>query len=226
MILHLVTDRRRLAPDAEEPARVSCLLAQANHAVAAGIDVIQLREPDLEAAALSRLAAQLLARLAGSSTRLVISERLDVALAVGAHGVHLRASSMPAARVRQLTPPGFLVGRSVHSVGEVRDAGPVDYLIAGSVWLTPAKPADHPVLGIAGLKEIVAVANVPVLAIGGVVPARVTELRTAGASGVAAIEAWMGGAPIASCRAAALRATAHAFRHPGGADTMGRSVPS
>ena len=213
MILHLVTDRRRLAPDGDEPARVSCLLAQVHHAVAAGIDVIQLREPDLEAAALTRLARQVLARIAGSSTRLVVNERLDVALAVGAHGVHLRASSMPAARVRQLTPPGFLVGRSVHSIDEARDAGPVDYVIAGSVWLTSAKPADHPVLGIAGLAEIVGVATVPVLAIGGVVPARVPELRQAGASGVAAIEAWMGPAVDRGCRAAALRDTAHAFRH-------------
>jgi thiamine-phosphate pyrophosphorylase len=222
MMLHLVTERHRLAGAAEGEARVSCLLEQIRHAAAAGLDVVQLRELDLDSAPLRALAAAALEALAGSRTRLVINERLDVALAVGAHGVHLRSSSMAAERVRQLAPPGFLVGRSVHSVDEAQAAGPVDYLIAGSVWLTAAKPAGHPAIGLPGLGRIVAAATVPVLAIGGVQPARAAEIGASGAAGVAAIEAWM--APAAGgCRAVQLQHTADAFRRAFDAGNMGRS---
>lgn len=224
MMLHLVTDRRRLASWAAERDCASCLVEQVAGAAAAGVDVVQLREPDLDGASLRRLAAALLDALAGCSTRLVINERLDVALAVGAHGVHLRSTSMAAERIRRVVPAGFLVGRSVHSVAEARAAGPVDYLIAGSVWRTAAKPADHPVIGLAGLSAIVATATVPVIGIGGVVPSNAREVVRAGASGVAAIEAWMGPPSHGRCRAVALHDTADAFRAAGEAGNMGGTV--
>jgi thiamine-phosphate pyrophosphorylase len=221
MTLHLITDRRRLAPAGDERARAGCLKTQVGHAVAAGVDIIQLREPDLEAAALRVLAADLLALLAGSPTRLVVNDRLDVALAAGAHGVHLRSTSMPASRIRAVVPDGFLVGRSVHSVDEASSAGPVDYVIAGSVWMTTAKPAGHTTIGLAGLSAIVATATVPVVAIGGVLPSNAGAVLQAGASGIAAIAAWMGATDARGCRAAALHDTAHAFRTASDADNMG-----
>ena len=116
----LVTDRRRLLAvgradaDGPDPWR-ACLAVQVRHAVAAGVDLIHLRERDLEAGALASLVTQLLAITAGSSTRLVVSDRVDIALACGADGVHLRGDSIPAAAARRLAPDGFLVGRSVHS---------------------------------------------------------------------------------------------------------------
>ena len=94
---------------------------------------------------------------------------------------------MPAACVRRITPPSFLVGRSIHSVAEATDAGPVDYLIAGTVFPTSSKPGGHPLIGMDGLRAIVAAASAPVLAIGGVTADRLDELVAAGAAGAAGI---------------------------------------
>ncbi len=220
MILQLVTDRRRLAPGAGEPERVLCVLEQVGHAVDAGIDVVQVREHDLDARALAALVSQALALTRGTSTRLVVNERLDVALACGADGVHLRGISFTAARVRSLAGSGFLIGRSVRSVEEARDAGPVDYLLAGTVWPTPSKPEEHALLGPDGLRLIVDAVRVPVLAIGGVDAGRLEALAATGAAGVAAIGAWMSG--VAECRAVSLHAVARTFR--GGRDLANMDV--
>src|SRR5207247_1866179 len=136
------------APDRE--AR-RCLLAQVRHAVHAGVDLIQVRERDLEAAALAALVRDVLAAARGTPTRVVVNDRLDVALACGADGVHLRHDSVRAETVRTIAPAGFLVGRSVHDLAEAEGAGPVDYLIAGTVFPTPSKPAATPILGLDGL---------------------------------------------------------------------------
>ncbi len=223
MILHLITDRRRLAGrDASWPEQRSCLLAQARFAVDAGVAVIQLRERDLDAAALCGLAADLVAIAAGTRTRVVVNDRLDVALAARAAGVHLRGDSMAPAVVRRLAPSGFLIGRSVHAVDEAdRLAGDVDYLIAGTVWSTPSKPASHPLLGLDGLARIVAAAApVPVLAIGGVREENLAGLMRAGAAGAAAVGLFIADAARADkdreCGAVSLhdltrRVTAHAM---------------
>ena len=210
MMLHLVTDRRRLSPSADEAAATAALLEQAGYAVAAGIDVIQVREHDLEGRQLAQLTARLVALTRGSRTRVVVNDRLDVALATGADGVHLRGDSFDAARLRPCVPPGFLVGRSVHSPADARAAGPVDYLIAGTVWATSSKPDGHPLLGPEGLAAVVAASAAPVLAIGGVRPDRADRVVIAGAVGVAAIGIWMGGA--SGCRAIPLHDSVQAFR--------------
>jgi len=82
-------------------------------AVQAGVDLIKVREKDLEAAALSALVSELVRLTRGTGTRVVVNERLDVALACRADGVHLRGDSIPALRARSMAPPGFLIGRSV-----------------------------------------------------------------------------------------------------------------
>jgi len=195
VILHLITDRRRLAGhDAPWPEQRTCLLAQARFAIDAGIAVLQLRERDLDAAVLYDLTVELVAMAAGSRTRIVVNDRADIALAARAGGVHLRGDSLAPAVVRRFAPAGFLIGRSVHDAGEVAElAGAVDYLIAGTVWATPSKPADHPLLGVDGLGRIVAAAGrVPVLAIGGVQVDRIAEIAKAGAAGVAAIGLFIG----------------------------------
>jgi thiamine-phosphate pyrophosphorylase len=223
VILHLVTDRRRLAPTADQETAGRCLVEQARFAVAAGLDVIQLREPDLDGDALVRLARALVAATRGSATRLVVNERLDIALAARADGVHLRADSVDAARMRGCTRPGFLIGRSVHSAAEARTAGPVDYLVAGAVWPTSSKPPDHPLLGVSGLARIVDAAAVPVVAIGGVQPSRAGEVASTGAAGIAAITAWT--AERGECRATALENIAQAFRSAYETAKMGGGSP-
>jgi thiamine-phosphate diphosphorylase len=179
----------RMHLDPRAAAMVQRFAAMAGHAAAAGIDLIQLREPGLDAAQLVELAGAAIEAVAGSSTRVVVNDRLDVALAAGAAGVHLRADSVPARAARTLTPPGFLIGRSVHGLEETRAQAPAaDYLIAGTVFPSRSKPADRAVIGTDGLRHIVeAAAGMPVLAIGGVTVERVGEIAAAGAAGIAAI---------------------------------------
>jgi thiamine-phosphate pyrophosphorylase len=175
--LCLVTDRRRAS-----------VVDQCRAAVLAGIDLIQVREPDLDATALAALVADLVRLTRGTATRVVVNDRLDVALACGADGVHLRGDSIAAAKARVIAPAGFLIGRSVHRADEAVQAAPeVDYLIAGTVFPTSSKPGLDDLLGLAGLAAIARVVTVPVLAIGGVSMDRIGPVADAGAAGVAAI---------------------------------------
>jgi len=177
MTLCLVTDRRRRP-----------VIAQCRDAVSAGIDLVQLREPDLEAGALAELASALVEIARGTLTRIVVNDRIDVAMACHAHGVHLRGDSIPPARARTMTPPGFLIGRSVRTVQEsLSAAAGADYLIAGTVFETTSKPGLQRHLGVEGLAAIAGAARLPVLAIGGMSVDRVEAVARAGAAGVAAI---------------------------------------
>jgi thiamine-phosphate pyrophosphorylase len=182
VIACLVTDRRRFVRP------VPGLLDQIGRAVDAAIDMIQIRERDMAAGALADLVREALAIARGSRTRIVVNDRLDVAIGMGAHGVHLRHDSLPVAAARALAPPPFLVGRSVHHVQEARAAAGADYVIAGTVFPTSSKPLADAWLGVDGLRAVVTAAlNVPVLAIGGVTLDRVDAIAAAGAAGVAAI---------------------------------------
>jgi thiamine-phosphate pyrophosphorylase len=151
MMMCLVSDRRRLAGDGaaiDEWRR--CLVSQTRHAVDAGVDLVQVRERDLEAAELARLVTDLLLVARGTTTRVIVNDRLDVALAWGAGGVHLRSDSLSVAAARRMTPAGFLIGRSVHHVDELADAAGADYVIAGSVFASESKPRAAEWLGTTG----------------------------------------------------------------------------
>ncbi len=216
MMLCLVSDRRRLSPGAMSlESAHRCLLDQARYAVEARIDLIHLRERDLAAADLASLAADLLRITRGTLTRVVVNDRIDVALACGADGVHLRSDSVPVAAVRLLAPPPFLIGRSVHSVSEALAAAGADYLVAGTVFPTPSKDATVRTIGTEGLTSIVRAVSLPVLAIGGLTVDRAGEVARAGASGIAAIGLFVGTEPAVSgpCRAVSLSALANALRH-------------
>jgi thiamine-phosphate pyrophosphorylase len=207
VILCLVSDRRRLAgADAPPDEARRCLLLQARYAVEAGIDLLQIRERDLEAADLAHLVTAMLGVTRGSRTRVVVNDRLDVALACGADGVHLRADSIAIAAARRLAPAPFLIGRSVHSAHEAGEAAGADYLVAGTAFPTASKPGAS-TLGAGGLRDIVRAAPGPVLAIGGVTGDHCAGVAAAGAAGIAAIGLFMGlgaqagGAGSAPCRA-------------------------
>jgi thiamine-phosphate pyrophosphorylase len=180
-MLCLVTDRHRLGGSPE------AVVEQARAAVAAGVDLFQLRERDLEAAELAALGRRVVQIALGSKTRVVINDRLDIALASGADGVQLRGDSIAVAAARRLAPPGYLVGRSIHRVDEAIAAGDADYLVAGTVFATTSKGDLRRVLGAEGLRAITAAASAPVLAIGGMTLENIAEAATAGAAGVAAI---------------------------------------
>jgi thiamine-phosphate diphosphorylase len=119
-----------------------------------------------------------------------------VALAAGAHGVHLRAASFAGSRARAVVPRGFLIGRSVHDLAEVQAAtadASLDYLLFGTVFASASKPGRTPV-GVGALAAAVAATPLPVLAIGGITVDRLCDVRGAGASGWAAIGLF-GGSP-------------------------------
>jgi thiamine-phosphate pyrophosphorylase len=202
----MITDRRRLQAGGED-----VLVRRVSTAAAAGVDLVQVRERDMEAGALSHLVTRCLEAVRGTRTRVLVNDRLDVALATGAHGVHLRSDSMPAARVRSLTPAGFLVGRSVHSVEEatlVSADGGVDYLLFGAVFATASKPGQAPA-GVRMLGDVAAATSVPVLGIGGITAETMTQLAGTGSAGVAAIGWFADGGEDVMRRG--LEAAAHAF---------------
>jgi thiamine-phosphate pyrophosphorylase len=181
----MISDRHRLGD-----AGLDALVRRVAAAAMAGVHLIQIREPDLEGEALVQLVARAVVAVRRTSTRVVVNDRTDVALAAGAHGVHLRADSVPAPRVRARVPPGFLIGRSVHTAEEAADvtaAGGLDYLVFGTVLPTASKPG-HAAAGIAELRRAVdAAARLPVLAVGGITTDTVRQVQRSGCAGIAAI---------------------------------------
>jgi thiamine-phosphate pyrophosphorylase len=194
-VICLVTDRWRLAPpapgfgagDRQDEARVEALARLVADAAAAGVSIVQVRERGLSDRQLLAVTSRLVASAPG--TRIVVNDRVDVALAANAAGVHLRGDSMPAHRVRALAPAGFLIGQSVHSAAEARAAadGGADYLIMGTIYRTPSKPPEAPIVGLEGLADACRAVSLPVLAIGGVGADNLRDVAAAGAAGFAAI---------------------------------------
>jgi thiamine-phosphate diphosphorylase len=188
--LCLVTDRRRLCASLLHPLSDwrDVLLEQIRGAVTGGIDLVQIREPDLTAADLAELVRSAVALADGSAARVVVNDRVDVALVSGAGGVHLREDSISADQARRVGPGRWMIGRSIHGPEGVLEAGRVDYLIAGTIFPTASKPSGQALLGIDGLAAVVArAATTPVFAIGGVSAGALPALVRAGASGVAGI---------------------------------------
>jgi thiamine-phosphate diphosphorylase len=158
-------------------------------AAMAGVHLVQVRERHIEARPLHALVCRCVAAVAGTHTRILVNDRVDIALAAGAHGVHLPSHGVPAARVRGMCPPGFLIGRSVHALDEATAAagdGAVDFLVFGTVFPSASKPALAPA-GLEALRAIAAAVPLPVLAIGGITEERIRSVAAAGAAGFAAI---------------------------------------
>jgi len=193
-LLAMVTDRRlygsgSAANDVDEKA-CTTLVAATAAAACAGVDLVQVRERGLNDVSLLALAVRVREAIAATGARLVVNDRIDIALAARADGVHLPGRAVSCARVRAIVPYGFLVGRSVHSEDEAlaaaRDGG-CDYLVFGSVFESPSKPAGHSVAGLEALARVCAAVQLPVLAIGGITAARVPDVVRTGAAGIAAI---------------------------------------
>lgn len=188
--LHMVTDRRRLAPDARTPRdEVTALLAQIAAAIDAGVDAIHVRERDLGGAALTALVARAVQLAGGSPTRILVNERADVARAAGAAGVHLPEAGIAADSIRRFGP-SWLVGRSIHGEGVPADEAACDYLFFGTVYPSVSKGLASGA-GLDALRRAVERLHRPVIAIGGVDVERARACVGAGAHGVAAIGAFL-----------------------------------
>lgn len=191
--LCLVTDRRRLSPAARTTRdEIAALEAALDEAVGAGIDVIQIRERDLESSDLVRLCARVVKRTRGTPTSVLVNDRVDVALAAEADGVHLRSDGPPAARVRPIVPSGWRIGRSIHAAADVEAASPINYWLFGTMYPTASKAANAPVQSLDALETVVrTAAPTPVWVIGGITTETAAACVRAGAAGVAAIGAFL-----------------------------------
>ena len=196
-IICYVTDRKALAGNKSLPALLDVIRA----AVAAGVDWVQIREKDLSARellALVREAVSLSSVRTGStrprSIKLIVNDRLDVALAAGAAGVHLGHASPPAREVvlwcrTGNAPADFIVGVSCHNLQgaqEAEDAG-ASYTYFGPIYETPSKIPFGKPHGVEELAQVVKTVRIPVIAIGGINESNAAECIRAGAAGVAAI---------------------------------------
>lgn len=182
--LYYITDRTQI--------RSSSLEACIERAVEAGVDWVQIREKDLPARTLltiTQAAAGHARERNQCRTRVMVNDRLDVALAGRAHGVHLGTRSMPAGVVRRVVPPEFLIGVSCHSLQEAlaAQAAGADYLLLGPVFETPSKVQYGPPLGTARLREVASQVTLPVFALGGITVGRVSICLENGAVGIAGI---------------------------------------
>jgi thiamine-phosphate diphosphorylase len=170
------------------------LVSLISEAAVAGVDLIQIREPSLDDRALLTLTRGAIE----TAARVVVNDRLDIAVAAHASGAHLRGESFSAARLRPIVPPGFLIGRSVHDVDQAiaAAASGCDYLIFGTVFPSRNKPPGHPVAGLGQLSEIATAVRIPVLAIGGISTENAVDVINAGAAGVAGIDLFRSGVSV------------------------------
>ncbi len=184
--LYLVTDRRQAAG--------GDLLGAVARALAGGVQAVQLREKDLGARELLELARRLRELTSRHGARLLINDRVDVALASGADGVHLGVASLPPEEARRILGRGRLIGCSTHGTEQLAAAaaGGADYATFGPVFATPSKAHYGPPLGVEALRRACASTDLPVFGIGGIGRENSGEVVAAGSYGIAAISAVLG----------------------------------
>ena len=177
MIRCYVTDRRQ-----------GDILSFVSTAVRDGVDLIQVREKDLDARDLYDLVCRVRDAAVGTGTKVLVNDRLDVAIAAKIDGVHLPGNGLPIERVRPLVR---LLGCSTHTVEEAVHAerAGADFVIFGPVFETPGKTP----VGIDALRSVAAAVRIPVLAIGGITNENTQQVLNAGAAGIAAIRLFQGG---------------------------------
>jgi thiamine-phosphate pyrophosphorylase len=193
LLLYYITDRRQFPGDRHEQEQR--LLAKIAECAGAGVEYIQLREKDLEVRTLEELALKAMAALAGSRTRLLINSRTDLALACGAHGVHMPANDLSASEVRSVFARAGksdpVIGVSTHSASEIAgaEAHGADFAVFGPVF---EKSGSANREGLEQLRRMchraeAAQPPMPVWALGGITLENAQQCAAAGASGIAAI---------------------------------------
>lgn len=164
------------------------LVKQITALSAAGVKAIQLREKKLPAGDLLLIAKTAKSKIGNSDTKLIVNERLDIAILANAGGIHSTSNGIENRYIRKFAP-GMLSGKSVHSLNEAINAEKdgYDYIVFGPIFRTPAKVKYGKPQGLRKLSEVCSSVKIPVFAVGGINPQRIKKCINAGAYGVAAI---------------------------------------
>ena len=180
--LFLITDRKLVT-------RHQSLVTAVRKALKGGVKAVQLREKDLGTEPLLKLAYKMRKITEEHKAKLFINDRFDIALAVGADGVHLTQNSVPVSVVRETVKNKLLIGVSTHSLKEAKEAGKggADFITFGPVYRTPSKLKYGKPVGVDALKQVIKKINIPVFAIGGINSNRIKNVRESGAHGAAMI---------------------------------------
>ncbi|MFN2515214.1 MAG: thiamine phosphate synthase [Pyrinomonadaceae bacterium] len=189
-LLYLITSGETTNQTTAATKDFASVLRLIEAAVASGVDLVQIREKNLSANVLYKLAGSAAKLTRGSATKLLINDRSDVAASAGADGVHLTTYSLPPDVIRRTFGDEFLIGASTHSLAEATTArgGGADFLVFGPVFDTPSKRQGGEGSGLKSLERVTSqLAPFPVLALGGIAMSNVADCVQAGAKGVAAI---------------------------------------
>ena len=183
--LYAITDRKLCAP--------RTLYDTIHDLLDVGVSAIQLREKDLSDAEYIKLAEPLCTLCHAYSAQLFINSRIEIAMEVGARGLHLPGDSASVRKVIERTNHRFIIGSSVHTLTEAqqRETEGADFITYSPIYPPLSKPGYGPVVGVDGLRNVTEGVNIPVFALGGITPERVSECLDAGAYGVAVMSGVM-----------------------------------
>ncbi|MEN3333643.1 MAG: thiamine-phosphate pyrophosphorylase [Blastocatellia bacterium] len=186
-LVYLITDRQMLPRQSRSPEPTE-LIDFLTAALAAGVDLIQLRERDLPARAVLTIADALAPLAEQTGAAILINDRADLA-ACACTGVHLTTRSLKADAIRRAFGAHMLIGASTHNLAEARAAASegADFIVFGPVFETESKKAYGSPVGLAALQEVAEQMTIPVIALGGIKPNNFHHTLAAGAAGIAAI---------------------------------------
>jgi thiamine-phosphate pyrophosphorylase len=182
-------------------------------AIAGGANIVQLRDKTIGTDGLIRVGRELMRAMAGSGVPLIVNDDIEAAIAIDAHGLHVGQDDLPSAAARDRLGRDKIIGLSIEDENVARKVDPtiVDYVGIGPVFATPTKPDHKPAIGFDGLAELVKIAGLPSVAIGGLKADHVDPVLQSGADGLAVVSA-ICGQPDPKDATARIAAAIRAFR--------------
>jgi thiamine-phosphate pyrophosphorylase len=206
--LYLITDRTQTGGRS--------LVSVVREALEGGVRAVQLREKDLSGDELFVLATELRSITSAYGAKLLINERIDIAMAVVADGVHIGASSIPVSEARRILGPEPLIGYSAHAVDEAlqAEADGADFVTFGPVYHTPSKAAYGDPVGVDAMRSACLALSIPLFALGGIKPENIAAVMAAGARGIALVSAIIASPDPRAATVSLLQKINHHAIHP------------